>query len=111
MTELSPTESTAKSDSGVSAVIDTAQRLAANVASNAQDAALRLAEQQKAEAAERVADVARTLDSAADQVERVLPGTAPYIRDAASGIHGVSSTLRDQSIDDLIEMVTDFART
>jgi hypothetical protein len=80
------------------------------VTSNAQDSVRRLAEEQKSAAAEQVEDVARALDSAAEQVERVLPEAAHYVREAASGVHRVSSAVRDQSIDDLAEMALTFAR-
>src|SRR5205085_5500453 len=71
-------------DSPISGLVDKAQTLASTVAETAQDKARRLAEEQKAAAAEQVADVARVLDTAADQVERVLPDAAPYVRAAAS---------------------------
>jgi hypothetical protein len=70
-----------------------------------------LAEEQKAAAAEQVEDVARVLDTAAEQVERVLPEAAHYVREAASGVHRVSSAVRDQSIDDLLDMGLTFARS
>jgi hypothetical protein len=81
------------------------------VASKAQDTVRHLAEEQKSAAAEQVEDVARVLDSAAEQVERVLPEAAHYVREAASGVHRVSSAVRDQSIDDLIDMGVTFARS
>jgi hypothetical protein len=80
------------------------------VAASAQDKARQLGEEQKTAAAEQVEEVARVLDTAAEQVERVLPEAAQYVRDAASGVHRVSSAVRDQSIDDIMDMVTTFAR-
>ena len=97
-------------DSAMSGLVDRAQELASNVAANAQDKARRLVDEQKSAAADQVEDVARVLDSAAEQVERVLPEAAQYVREAASGVHRVSSAVRDQSIDDIFEMVTSFAR-
>jgi hypothetical protein len=102
---------TTPQDSPISGLVDRAQTLASNVASNAQDTALRMAEEQKAAAADQVADVARVLDTAAEQVERVLPEAAHYVREAASGVHRVSSAVRDQSIEDIIGMAMTFART
>jgi len=98
-------------DSPISGLVDRAQGLASNVASNAQDTVRRLAEEQKSAAAEQVEEVARALDTAAEQVERVLPEAAHYVREAASGVHRVSSAVRDQSIEEIIDTVTSFART
>jgi hypothetical protein len=111
MTDAPRSGATPPEDSAISGLVDRAQTLASNVATNAQDTARRLAEEQKSAAAEQVEDVARVLDTAAEQVERVLPQAAPYIREAASGVHRVSSAVRDQSIDDVIDMVMTFART
>lgn len=97
-------------DSAISGLVDRAQTLASDVASNAQETARRLAEEQKSAAAEQVEDVARVLDTAAEQVERVLPEAAHYVREAASGVHRVSSAVRDQSIDDILDMAVTFAR-
>jgi hypothetical protein len=51
------------------------------------------------------------IDSAAEQVERILPEAGHFVRDAAGGVRRVSSTVRDQSIDDILEMGLDFARS
>ena len=72
---------------------------------------MRFAEEQKAAAAERVEEIASVLDSAAETVERVVPPAAQYVREAASGVRGVSSTLREQGIGDIIESGIQFART
>jgi ABC-type transporter Mla subunit MlaD len=104
-------EASPSQDSAISGLVDRAQGLASNVAASAQDKARQLAEEQKSAAAEQVEEVARVLDTAAEQVERVLPDAAQYVREAASGVHRVSSAVRDQSIDDIIDMVTTFART
>jgi len=108
--ESSPKESSPQ-ESIVSGLADRAQTLASNVASSAHDKARKLAEEQKNAAAEQVEEVARVLEGAAEQVERVLPEAGHYVREAASGVHRVSSAVREQSIDDLIDMGRDFART
>jgi hypothetical protein len=109
MTDTPQNEAMPQTESSVSGMINDAQTLVSTLATTAQDAALRLVDEQKAEAAERVEEVARTLDSAADQVERILPGTAPYLREAASGIQGFSSAIRDQSIEEIVEAAMEFA--
>ena len=111
MTDAPRSGATPPQDSAISGLVDRAQGLASDVATNAQDKVRRLAEEQKAAAAEQVEDVARVLDSAAEQVERVLPEAAHYVREAASGVHRVSSAVRDQSIDEIIDTAMRFART
>ena len=111
MTDAPRSGATPPQDSAISGLVDRAQGLASDVATNAQDKVRRLAEDQKAAAAEQVEDVARVLDTAAEQVERVLPEAAHYVREAASGVHRVSSAVRDQSIDDLLDMGLNFARS
>lgn len=110
MTDAPRSGATPPQDSPISGLVDRAQTLASNAASNAQDTVRRLAEEQKTAAAEQVEDVARVLDTAAEQVERLLPEAGQYVRQAASGVHQVSSAVRDQSIDDIIEMGLTFAR-
>jgi hypothetical protein len=111
MTDAPRSGATPPEDSPISGLVDRAQGLASSVANNAQDKVRSLAEEQKSAAAEQVEGVARALDTAAEQVERVLPEAAHYVREAASGVHRVSSAVRDQSIDEIIETVTSFART
>ena len=110
MTDAPRSGATPPQDSPISGLVDRAQTLASDAAANAQDKVRRLAEEQKAAAAEQVEDVARVLDTAAEQVERLLPEAGQYVRQAASGVHQVSSAVRDQSIEDIIEMGVTFAR-
>jgi ABC-type transporter Mla subunit MlaD len=110
MTNARPTGATSPQPSATSGIINDAQMLASKAAAGAQDAALRLADQQKTAAAEQIDEVARAIDTAAEQVERVLPQGAPYVRAAASAIHQASSTVRDHSIEDLMDMARGFAR-
>ena len=111
MTDAPRSGATPPEESALSGLVDRAQALASDVAANAQDTVRTMAEQQKTAAAEQVEDVARVLDTAAEQVERVLPEAAEYVRQAASGVHRVSSAVREQSVDDLIDMAMTFART
>lgn len=87
-----------------------AQSLAANLAQGAKEKALSVVEQQKAAAAEQVDSVARVIDNVATEVEQGAPVVAPYLREAATSIHRVSSTLRERSTDDLLQDVANFAR-
>jgi ABC-type transporter Mla subunit MlaD len=94
----------------LSNVVEEAQSTASALAAKAQDAALGVVDQRKAAVAEQVDEVAQALDSVAEGVERVLPQAAPYVRDAVSSVHEVSETLRESSIDELIDIVADFGR-
>jgi hypothetical protein len=89
---------------------DEAQALAGTLTQSAKDKALGMVEQQKAAAAAQVDDVARLLDNVAGEVEQGVPAAAPLLREAASRIHRVSSTLRERSTDDLLQEVSEFAR-
>jgi HPt (histidine-containing phosphotransfer) domain-containing protein len=111
MTDTARPGAQSPDDSPVSGLVDRAHTLASNAASSAQDKVRSLAEEQKNAAAEQVEDVARMIDSAAEQVERVLPEAGHYVRDAAGGVRRVSSAVREKSVDDIVEMGLDFARS
>jgi hypothetical protein len=89
---------------------DEAQALAGNLAQSAKDKALSVVEQQKAAAAAQVDDIARLVDNVAGEVEQGVPAAAPLLREGASRIHRVSSTLRERSTADLLQDASEFAR-
>ena len=86
------------------------QSLATNLARTVKDKAAGVVEEQKATAAEQVDSVARLIEDVAGKVEQEVPVIAPYLREAASSIHRVSSGLRERSSDDLLQEVIEFAR-
>lgn len=94
----------------IAGLAEQAQTTASGLVKTAQERARELAEEQKSAAAQQIEEVARTVDEAAAAVERALPPAAPYVRQAASTVRAASTALRDRSVDDLIEMATDFAR-
>ena len=89
---------------------DTAQEKARGLAATAEEKARQLADEKKREAAEQVAGVAEVVDSVAEQVERALPPAGAYVRGVSEQIHRVSSTLRDRSVDDLMDEARRFAQ-
>jgi ABC-type transporter Mla subunit MlaD len=93
-----------------SKVADTAQEKVRGFAQTAEDKARQLAEDKKREAAEQVESVARVIDGVAEQVERVVPPASEYVRGVSEQIHRVSSTLRDRSVDELMEDVRYYAQ-
>jgi hypothetical protein len=114
MADAIQSERTSQNGAGLASLVGDAQRLAAGLGSEAQqaatEAAQRIAEQQKAAIAERVDVAAEVLDTTAGAIEKLVPQAAPYMRDTAARVHSVSSTLREQSIEDLMQMVLRFAR-
>ena len=86
------------------------QSLATNLARTVKDKAVGVVEEQKATAAEQVDSVARLIEDVAGKVEQEVPVIAPYLREAASSIHRVSSGLRERSSDDLLQEVSEFGR-
>jgi hypothetical protein len=89
---------------------DQAQDLASNLTQTAKARATGLVEEQKAAAADQVEGVARLLDDVAGRVEQGAPAVAPLLREAASSVHRVSSSLRDRSVDDVLQQFGEFAR-
>ena len=114
MADAIQSERTSQNGAGLASLVGDAQRLASGLGSEAQQAATkaaqRLADQQKAAIAERVDVAAEVLDTTAGAIEKLVPQAAPYVRDKAATVHNVSSTLREQSIEDLMQMVLRFAR-
>ena len=86
------------------------QSLAANLARTVKDKAADLVDEQKAAAVEQVDSIASLIEDVAGGVEQEVPVIAPYLREAASSIHRVSSRLRERSPEDLLQEVSEFGR-
>jgi hypothetical protein len=99
----------------VSDLAETVQdRIAESVGPAAQKAtekAISLAEQQKAAGAQKLKELARSVQGAADGFESELPQVSKSIREAAAAIERASSALKDRSIEDLASSVGEFARS
>jgi vacuolar-type H+-ATPase subunit H len=91
-------------------VAGTAQEKARSLAGKAEEKARQLAEDKKREAAEQVEGVAKMVDSVAEQVARAVPPAGDYVRGVSEQIERVSSTLRDRSIDELMDDVRYYAQ-
>jgi hypothetical protein len=68
-----------------------------------------MAEEQKARGAERIGSIAQAVHGAADEIAQEVPLAANYVHAAASKLDDASSLLRDSSVEDLLEMATEFA--
>ncbi|MFC7054162.1 hypothetical protein ACFQI3_15825 [Hansschlegelia quercus] len=96
----------AESGSSAAGVGEQARQFADEVKQGAQT----FAEDGKAKGAERLKGVADTVDRVADQVAEESPMMAEWVRKAANELEGVSRSLKDKSIGDLLTMGKDFAR-
>lgn len=90
---------------------ETLKEQAAHAAEPAKEKARQFAEEQKAAGADRINAVAQAVHEAADKLEGNLPPRAAgYIHQAAGGLERASSAIRDRSLDDMLQMVSNFAR-
>lgn len=91
-------------------VADRTRGQAAELVGAVKDRAFDAIDEQKNAGADRVAGVAEAMRGAADELGEQVPFAADYVREAAEGVERWSSSLRDQSIDDILQGVTRFAR-
>ena len=73
------------------------------------DKARDLAEEQKQSGAERIQGVARAVHSAADDIGKEVPQLAGYVHSGAQQLERASKLLRDNSVDDLLQMTNRLA--
>lgn len=76
------------------------------IANNARN----MAEEQKERGATRIDGIARAVHSAAEEIAKEVPVAANYVHAAADRLERTSSLLRDNSVEDLMRMATDFAQ-
>jgi hypothetical protein len=93
-----------------SSATEQAQKQAGAVGERVKSKARDIAEQQKAAGADQIGGVANAMGAAADELERQMPLAAEYIDDVAKQLGSVASSLRQQSVDDTLGNVADFAR-
>jgi hypothetical protein len=93
---------------------ETAEEVKAGVQGAAEDVKEQVrssAVRQKDAAAQQMDGFAHALKSASDDLQgRGQDSAAAWVRQAASGLERVSSTVRERNVDDLIGTVEDFAR-
>jgi ABC-type transporter Mla subunit MlaD len=94
----------------ISSSVDKAKSNIAEAAESARAEARRIAHRQKDAGADKLGDVAGAVHGAARSLETGMPQMASYIHGAAARLEGAAKTLRDQSVDDLIDGVSSFAR-
>jgi methyl-accepting chemotaxis protein len=94
------------------AAVDATQTAKEQVAAAAQpiaDKARDVAEEQKQSGADRIDEVARAVHTAADEIGKQVPQVANYIHSGAEQLERTSRVLRENSVDELLQMTNRFA--
>jgi hypothetical protein len=81
----------------------------AEFAGNAADSFKSAVEDQKSSGANAIGDVARAAKGAADNFQERAPEIANTVRNVATRVEGISNDIRDRSMNELMNSVTDFA--
>ena len=89
---------------------DDAKNYASSVASDAAGAFKDAVESNKTAGADAIASLARSAKGAADSIEKQSPQIASAVRSAAEGVERISTDIRDRSVGELMDSVTDFAK-
>jgi hypothetical protein len=87
-----------------------AREAASSLASQATEQVRQIADRQVSVGADFVAELAESLRAAADSLDVSVPQLAGLARGAAERIDGVSTTIREQSAQDLARTTASFAR-
>jgi ElaB/YqjD/DUF883 family membrane-anchored ribosome-binding protein len=87
-----------------------AKKTASSLASEAAELANGAAQKQIASGADLIGHVAASTRAAADNLDPNAPQIAGFVRDAGDRIDEFSRSLRNRSVDELIETSSDFAR-
>jgi len=94
----------------ISEFAQTAKSQAASAIQPIANNAKSMAEEQKQRGATRIDGIARAVHSAADEIAKEVPVAATYVHAAADRLDRTSGLLRDNSVEDLVKMATDFAQ-
>jgi hypothetical protein len=92
------------------AATNDARVYAGSLASDAAGAFKDAVESNKTAGAEAIVSLARSAKSAADSIEKQSPQVAGAVRSAAEGVERISQDIRDRSVGELMDSVTDFAK-
>lgn len=87
-----------------------AGRSASKLASDVTDAVRDAAEDRKDRGARSIEGVADAVRDAADDLDGEVPYVSDYVRQAAEALSDFSQAIRDRSVGDLVDTVSDFAR-
>jgi hypothetical protein len=84
--------------------------VAAETVSTVSEQLVGLLDRQVGAGADLVSQVARSADRAAEELDDEAPRVAEFIRTAAGQMDGYAGDLRDKSVSDLMQSVSDFTR-
>ncbi|GIK97646.1 MAG: hypothetical protein BroJett029_18550 [Alphaproteobacteria bacterium] len=93
-----------------SSLADKARAHVTEAAEPLKQEALATAERQKDYGADQIGGLAQAVHGVASELERQMPQAAGYVHSAASNLDRMASSLRDQSVDDLMQSFGKFAR-
>lgn len=100
----------AAAEQKLSSIVDAAQEKVVDAARPMAQTARSFADEQKTLGAQQIHGVANAAHRVAEEVEGQLPGVARTVHKAASRLDAASSSLREQSVEDLIDNFGSFAR-
>jgi len=87
------------------------QQQASELASNIGQELNKTAEDQKLRGVEAMQTFANAIKTAAGEMENQSPLVASYIRDAANRVEGLSGSIKDKDVTELLKAATDLARS
>ena len=105
-----PTGGTATMEEKLSAAIDSTQQKAVESIGPTTQRIGSFVQQQKVLGAEQIDGVARAVHSAGREFQDEMPSVAQSVHDAAAKLEDASSSLREQSAEELIGAIRRFAR-
>ena len=100
----------AAAEEKIGSMMDAAQESLVGAIKPARDRVQSFAQRQKSLGAQQIDSVARAAQRVAQEVEDEMPGVARSVRSAAGRLDAASSSLRDQSVEELLQNVGDLAR-
>jgi methyl-accepting chemotaxis protein len=104
-------DAAAAAEEQIGSMVDSAQQSIVEAVKPAKQSLRSYAEQHKTLGAEQLDGVARAAHRAAHEVEEQMPAVARSVHQAAERVEAASSSLREQSPDELLETVGSFARS
>jgi len=93
----------------ISGFAESAKQQAASAVAPIRDNARSLAEEQKQRGATRIDTVAQAIHNAAEELGQEVPPAAEYAHAAADQLQRASRLLRENSVEDLLQMAVDLA--
>lgn len=100
----------AAAEEKIGSMVDSAQESIVSAIKPAKEGVQSFAERQKALGAQQLGSVARAAHRVAQEMESEMPGVARSVHSAAGRLDAASSSLRDQSLEELLANVGDLAR-